>query len=211
MANLPYAITTTSKVKTHLGISVSTYDAVIDTIVNSVTDFIEGYCNRRFLETTYTNEIYDGGEPNQVGGFRNKIMLKQFPVSSVTTVEYMSGSYSSPVWNTLSANFWLLMAKAGYIQSLAGNFARGFQNIRVTYVAGFKIDFTSNATEIDPTKHTLPADITLVATQLAAKAYDKRFSEGKEREIVEGSQIVWLNELTVEQKSVLDGYVKHLL
>lgn len=207
MANRTKDLTTTAKVKTLLGITSATNDALIDQLVMWATDFIEGYTNRTFKEATYSNEIYDGGEPNQSGGFRNKLMLKNFPVSAVSVVEYMSGSYSAPTWNTLSADYWVLYGDEGYIQSLAGNFARGFKNYRTSYTAGYKIDFTNELTST----HTLPFDITMLATQLVAKIYDKRFSEGKSNETVEGQAISWRSELAPEQKSVLDSYTKNLL
>lgn len=194
-----YALTTTAKVKAHLGISVSTYDTVIDTIVNWTTDFIEGYVGKRFKETTYTQEEYDGGV--------HCLFLKNYPVTTLSAFEYAQGLPSSPTWTAFSANDYKLYGNEGYIKSLAGTFANGSRNLRATYTAGYKIDFANELTST----HTLPFDVTMVATQLSAKIFDKRFSEGKSSENVEGQSINWMSELTPEQKSVLGKYQKNLV
>lgn len=47
MADHAYAIVTTDEFKTWMGITVNDHNAIIELIVNSVTDWIESYCDRR--------------------------------------------------------------------------------------------------------------------------------------------------------------------
>ena len=59
MSTLAYALTTKEKVKAYLEITDASKDTIIETLIDQVTDFIEGYCGgRRFLESTYT-QLFD--------------------------------------------------------------------------------------------------------------------------------------------------------
>jgi hypothetical protein len=46
----------------------------------------------------------------------------------------------------------------------------------------------------------------MIATQLCAKVYDTRFSQGKINESVEGQSVNWTFSLTDEMKVVLSRY-----
>lgn len=205
MATVSHALTSTAKVKAHLGISGATYDTVIDTFVNGVTDFIESFCRRRFKETTYSNEQYDGGEPNSNDDYRKRVFLKNYPVSAVSAFEYRSGQISSPTWTAFSADDWLLYGNEGYVRYLGDYLPRGHKNLRVSYTAGYKIDFANETTLAN---HTLPFDITMVATKLAARMFDKRLSEGKSSENVEGQGIQWSASLSDAETAILSRYRK---
>ncbi len=194
MSTISYAITTLAKIKSYRGISVATYDTLIENLIAGVTDFIEHYTGKRFLEADYTEEL---DIPNG-----NIILLKNYPVVSLTSVKYQSGTPSVPIWNAFDANSYQLYREEGYIKFFA-NFSENNLSpryLQVVYKAGYKIDFTK---EFDPLFHTLPHDISLVATELVAKAFDQRFAQGKEAESVEGASIDWSFLLTEEQKEIL--------
>lgn len=59
MALASNALTTVADVKTYMGITSSTDDTLIETLVNNVSDQIERYCDREFKEKTFT-EYLDG-------------------------------------------------------------------------------------------------------------------------------------------------------
>lgn len=197
---VPYAITTTAKVKLFLGISSSSDDAVIDQIVNYVTDMIESYCGRRFLKTTYTNEVYDTNN-------QNRIFLKQLPVCALTTVEYRSGGVVNPTWNTYIAEGYLLYAKEGYVYFFS-KLPKVMQGLRFTYDAGFLIDFTTEGSAT----HTLPLDITGVATQIAAAIHDRRKSQGVKMLMTEGQRVEFtdnVDDLMKQHSNILKKYQVH--
>lgn len=80
MANLlSYALCSLEDVKESLSIpsSVTTYDNLLKRKINQATRAIEAYCGRRFKETTYTGEVYNGTNIDQ-------ITLKQRPISAIT-------------------------------------------------------------------------------------------------------------------------------
>lgn len=196
MASVTYAITTTAKVKALLNLTSTdaARDALIDTLVSAVTDFIEGFCGgRRFKSTDYV-ETYDTNNSD-------KVFLKQRPATAITTVEYRAGVPSNPTWMTYNADGYLKYLTEGYVKFFA-RFIPVPQAIRVTYTAGYLIDFTN---ELSAT-HTLPFDLTQVATELAATMFNRRYAGGIDREATEGQLIIWSSLLTDVQKSILKKY-----
>lgn len=198
-ALLSYALTTVARVKTRLTITVSTHDTIILYLINNVTDFIEGECNRRFKETTYTNEVYSiQGQGN------NLLNLKQSPVSSVTSLQYRAGLKSNPNWTEFAADDWELLEDgvSGIIE-LHGSFPQGGNGIRASYVAGYKINFANYG---DMNTHTLPADLTDLAERLVIKLFKRRESEGKGREAFNNAVTEWKDLLSPEDVAVINKY-----
>jgi hypothetical protein len=70
-------------VKTYLGINDSTYDDFLTQQIGVVSEAIEGYCGRKFEQSSYTQTFYrDDYELN-----KNEILLYHYPVISVTSVK----------------------------------------------------------------------------------------------------------------------------
>ena len=78
---IDYALTTVANVKLYIGIPSATtqYDALLDELINSATQYIENYCKRRFKLTTYTSEGYDGNNSQY-------LFLKNYPIVSVASI-----------------------------------------------------------------------------------------------------------------------------
>lgn len=203
MASVPHALTTTAKVKTYLGISSSDFDAVIDAAVSYATDVVEGYCgNRRFKRTTYANEVYDAD------GQRD-LLLKQWPASAVTAVEYRAGSPATPSWTAFTTDDYLSYLESGILGFLAP-LPRVRQGVRVSYSAGYLIDFTQENT---PAAHNLPFDLCLVATELAAKLYEGRKALGVTTMATEGQSVTFADAqsaFTPAHKTILKRYQRRV-
>lgn len=75
------ALTTLEKAKVHLQIpsSRTENDAKIEQFINAASRFCETYCDRKFVEQTYTE--YFSGRRHDV------IMPRQWPISSVTSLK----------------------------------------------------------------------------------------------------------------------------
>ena len=199
MASIPGAITTTAKVKAFMNITDTNSDAVIDDLVSAVTMYIQGYCGGRVFATTNYVEIKDTYNSN-------KLFMNQRPVQSVTVVEYRGGVPSSPTWNTYSNNGYVVYLGAGFIRFFT-RFIPTPQAIRITYTAGYLINF---AQENDPTQHTLPFELTQVATEMCAEILNKRYSQGMVKEATEGQSVQFETEnyaLINNHKEVLKGYM----
>ncbi len=211
MANTPYtyALTSLARVKNRLGIDTSVIgnDQSLCELVNSVTDFIENRCNRRFKSTDYTNEVYSGS--NADGTPRGYLILRNAPLGTVTTgsytgpgvssYQYRSGVKSNPNWTDFQVDTYQETANGIVYRSLPP----GFQNIRVSYTAGYLIDF---ANEFDQTKHTLPADLSDLADRLITKSFKRRLSEGRKSESLNGATVTWDDFLKDQDLEVLANY-----
>lgn len=186
MATVAHALTTLANVKSYLGISSSSFDTLLEVLIDNVTEFVEGKLGGRRIKTeTYTDELYDGGN--------TEIFLRQFPVTDLTKIQHRSGEISNPTFNDFNANDFILYEGGGFIHFFGGT-PKGHLNLRFTYVAGFG---------------EIPDDIEMIAKQLVAKAFDQRKSQGKSSERLENSSIDWTTMLSPEQKSVLARYRKH--
>lgn len=192
------ALTTRTKVKSYMGITGTDNDTVIDELITGVTAFIKSYCGgRNFLSQAYV-EIYDSKRG------RHKIFLKQLPVSALTVVEYRAGTPSTPIWNTYNADTYLLYGNAGYIH-FYGGLPEVPQGFRISYTAGYLIDFTQEFTAF----HTLPADLTMAANEMIATILNTRKSGGITTESTEGQAITYdtmAGAVSKNVKNILNGY-----
>jgi hypothetical protein len=57
------------------------YDSLISTLITAYSDAIEKYCRRRFVSHAY-DELYNGSGDK-------RLLLRQYPIQSVTSVRYM--------------------------------------------------------------------------------------------------------------------------
>jgi len=214
----PQALTTLARLKEYLGITGTTDDGVLISFINRATDFLEQRTNRRFVKTTYTNELHNGREG------KDKVFLFNFPIISVASFQFRTGTLASPVFNDFNVNDFIVFKNAGFIQVLAfriigvspsiaaGSTIKGVQNLRVTYDAGFLIDFDN----VDnPALHTLPLDIEDFVIRMAARRFNLRRADGVVSEAVEGSSITWasptLEQLSADDKAVIKKYEKKIV
>ena len=196
---LTYALTTVARVKARLKIDVADHDTVLLGYINGVTDFIETLCGgRRFKKQTITHELHSV-EPGQ-----SMIFLKQGPVASVSAFEYNAGTKSSPNWTAFQDDIWYLEGdgKAGIIE-VDGVMPSGTNIVRVTYVAGYEINFSNFG---DMSTHTLPADLTDLAERLVTRRWKKRENEGQQSSGVQSSTISWQALLDDEDKAIIAAY-----
>jgi len=78
-------------------------------LINRASDFINRYCNRKFVSQTYTNEIY-------LGNGRTELILDQYPVTEVARViEGRANSFSIKNTST-DANFCTVEVTATELQ-----------------------------------------------------------------------------------------------
>ena len=194
-----YALTTVARVKTRLSIDSTGFDTLLLYIINSVTDFIESECNRRFKETTYTNEIYS--ITNDGNGF---LVLKQTPVSAVSSLQFRAGLKSNSNWTDFVSDDWELMedGSSGIIQ-IYGALIQGLNSVRATYTAGYKINFANYG---DNSTHTLPADVSDLAERMVVKLFKRREAEGKQREDFNSGSVIWKEILSPEDGMTLTRY-----
>ena len=172
-------LTTKEKVKAYLGISGSTHDTLLDELIKNTTASIERYCNRNFTEASYT-EYFD------TLANENKLFVKNYPVSTLTSVSYRSGTWGAITWEALNINDYILNENGKV--TFAFYLPEAERYIKIVYTGGYKVDFTD---ETNPVKHTLPYDLTQIATEIVAQTFNLRTSVGITSESTEGQSITY--------------------
>lgn len=189
-AILSYALISLTEVKESLGINVGTYDNLLTRLINSATEQIENYCNRRFTETVYT-EIYSG-DGNQF------LFLRNAPVTALTKIEFMTGDYDDPAWDAYESEFYNIDTtytggstmsndNSGVVYNRV-SFYKGFNNIRVSYVAGYS---------------TIPSDVSESCVDLVSYLYKAKNSKGIKSESLGDRSVTYDTGATV--KSAFDS------
>jgi hypothetical protein len=196
------ALTTVQRIKDRLGITVSGFDTLILRLINSSTDFLKNSCSRNFKKATYTNEVYSINNHNQ-----SELFLKNFPVVSISKLEYMSGTPSNKTWIDFGADNYELENNSFGIVKVYGTLPKGINTVRATYIAGYDIDFTKDG---DRTGHNIPADLTDLCERLVSTFFKKRESEGKLTESFNGGTTTWKDILTKDDKDIIKGLTRTL-
>jgi hypothetical protein len=150
-ANTNKKLVTLSQFKDMLGITGSTNDALINSIISRVSAFVETYCNRKFSKQTIKETL-------PMEGSRN-IVLSRFPVISITAIKY--DGTTVPV-----ADYALNVPDAGLVFAKNGwNHTSGEYSYEVEYEYGYVLPSES------ATNYTLPDDIVQAVLQLCKSAY----------------------------------------
>jgi hypothetical protein len=142
------SLVTDANYKYYLGVSQS------ETITNNITPLISAaekrvkeFLNRDLEWQVYTDELYDGSGCN-------RLILRQFPVICVTSIQEYGGidSGNTEDWDTLveHTNYnRLIIPTSAYEVILDGyNFLKSYQNYKVTYYAGYTTGATLTANGI---------------------------------------------------------------
>lgn len=190
----------------------SSFDSVLRSKINQASRMIQKECNRQFLQQTYTNEVYSVRNPKQ-----RYLVLRNAPVISVSSFQWRPGTVSNPNWTDFIADQWeltepqytpdfgpsQLVYPSGIIR-VYGVLPRIYDNmIRVTYVAGYLIDFTNMG---DPTKHNLPYDITKVCENIVVRWFKRRDWAGKTSMSVEQSTTTYNKDFDNDDLAILANY-----
>lgn len=179
-------LSTVASCKEHLGISGTTFDAVIGTLLTRASAWIERYCGRTFASTAYTQD-YDGDGTDT-------LILRQYPIVSVTTIhDDQERDFASAT--LIDADDYYVDADKGMVKLIAGRFSRGRGNVRVVYTAGHA---------------TVPAAVALAAVELTAFWFNRRRSAGRASESLGGLSVSHLGDVPGDIKTMLDEYASRV-
>lgn len=167
MALKAYALTTRARLIDFLGLTAgdlsAAQEAILDNLINSVTESIERELGYRVKLTTYTEELYDTDDGRA-------LVLKSYPISEAhsVTIGRRSSGINEDDWETVDSQYYHIDYEAGIIYAAAGiRFFRTRQGYRVTYTAGY--DFDNSLTFLSDTQ---AGDLELAAWQLAQDLWD---------------------------------------
>jgi len=172
MAIVSYGLTTVARVKSFLGISASTHNTLLEILINQVSDFVEKFCDRRFLKTVYSNQVYDGNGSN-------KMLLKQYPIVSGETfsLERRDSYNNQSSFSTIDSEAYFVKEEEGIIEYVGSYIPEGAvfikapQHYRVTYTAGYDFD---NVTPGNTLESVGIGDLEYAVWKLVAKAFNNR-------------------------------------
>jgi hypothetical protein len=197
-----YATTTTSRFKDYAEVSGSSDDTLITILINQVTEFIENYTGRRFKQTAYTNEEYDGTG-------NHKLILKQYPVSTFTNLQERSTRQNEDDWNVLDSKDYFVELSTGVITLIPYEFIPGTRLYRANYTAGYNFDNSTTFLE-----NTEAGDVEWVTWELTKAAYNRRRQQPGLSSARLGDAAVTYRKTVMEDddiKAVLDKYKKVIL
>lgn len=158
-------LATRASVKEHLGISATTWDAHIDTLITRVSAAIERDLARVFASANYT-EYYDGD------GSR-ALVLRHFPVTGITSIHVDNARETYNATTLVDSDDYTYDSDSGIV-TFDARLARGNKNVRVVYTAGYA---------------TVPADIALACVLWVAHLWNRRKSQGATSEGMGGYSV----------------------
>lgn len=108
-------------------------DLVMD-IINHCSTLIESYCNRKFIEQTFTERHNGSGT--------TELLVNQWPINSITTLHIDSSREFGveTLIDSASYEFFNNEQEDGYsIEIYEGNFPEGRKNVKIVYAAGYPV------------------------------------------------------------------------
>ena len=200
-----YALTTRQRLQDFMGLAspTATQSSVLDRLIDTVTDFVENYCRRRFQQTAYTQEVYDGSGSGT-------LMLKQYPVISTETItlQERTSAANEDSWATINSKDYFVQYNEGYLEftgvMIFRKYPRGF---RLTYTAGY--DFDTGGT--DTLESVGLGDLEYAVWKLCSTLYNTRKGSGNVVAERLGDYSVTFRKQVMEDdeiKSILDKHAK---
>ena len=184
--------------KQHAEVDTNDDDELLDIYCNAIDAYLKEYLNRQIEKETYT-EYFDGDDLDET------ILLKEYPVVSLTSLQYRTGTYSSPTWNDIDEDYYQLDDENGMV--LMDVDYSGRRNIKAVYEAGY----SDSSTDQEAGYSAIPYPIKLAAMKLVSKVYNKKRSEGYRSEEVSQARIEWDRFMSDDIVALLAPYKRHIL
>lgn len=167
MALVSHSLTTDSRFFDYIGKTSpsATETTVAQSIINSITGFIESYTGRRIQETAYSNEEYSGPREEM-------LLLRNWPIISTETFtfQYRDSAQNIDSWQTMNTVNYHVDYDNGIVY-LAGRdmFVLARFRYRVSYTAGY--DYNNLTTFLGDT---VAGDLELACWMLSSSIWFKR-------------------------------------
>lgn len=173
--------------KNHIGLDSNDDDEILTVYIEGVGDFLRQYLGRVLEQETNITEYLNGND------IKDKIFLANYPVTALTSLQYNSGTWGTPVWTNFDTDDYTMDGDTGIIY--CDCMYAGFRNIKVVYTAGY-------------TANTLPKGLKLATLKIVAKVYNKRRSDGFSSEEVAGARVDWDTFLSSDIETLIAPYRK---
>lgn len=180
------SLTTLTDVKSYLGISVTTWDTILSTLITQVSASIEDYCERTFGVTDYV-DYYNGKRLVSI------LQLRNYPVVTFTDIREDAARVFGSTSVIPTTNYAVDNA-SGTIYFDGWRLSYGIKSVKVTYSAGYS---------------TLPPAVVLACHKLMGAAFNKRKDDGQAGASLGGVNFSYSADWTPDIHTLLDGYVVH--
>lgn len=193
------ALTTLERVKARLTLTTEGFDIILSGFINSASDFIETYCNRKFVSRDYEEIISVDAHGQEY------LFTKGYPIEVNTlTAFYSTGTPSNKSWLEYNTdNFEVCGNGESGMVRFYGGLPKGTNTVKVVYTAGYVANWENYGVE---ERHTLPMELTDLCERLATAAFKRRDSEGRSSESFNGNSVSWDKSLSEVDKEILNKY-----
>ena len=169
MAVLVDSLTTRDSAKLEAGITVSTFDANIERLVNRISTVVRRYIGHQLTRGTYSEVL-----PNPS---RQLLLLKEFPIISITTLtdrgvtlvsdsDYRCDQQDKARGVVYRENGW---QPTNIVSGLTLDIQAAVRDINITYVAGYYMPNDTGAGHyVEGSATSLPDDIQQVVDEMIA-------------------------------------------
>lgn len=176
---------TSADIKSFLEID-SIDDSVVVGVLNGVIAFVEQYTGKKMTVDAVDVTEYYHWDGTQI------LFLKRYPVVSITSLSYNTGTLSTPVWTAFSGDDYYADLQKWEIIFPSRSIPRGFWNIKVVGKFWYA---------------TLPANLELAIKLLCGKVLNRKDSQGIDSESVQWTSLSYSkDEMSDEIKQLLDPY-----
>lgn len=187
------SLITLDQLKVYLGpgFTGNVNDALMELLIDSVSEQFNKWLDRALPKTTYTSLTLNGPDGPD-------LILPNFPVVSITSI------YEDSVLLTEGSDYYVNYS-AGIVHRIGGDWIKGWNEIVITYVAGYVVQGATPSTG----ETALPADLRLACSIQAAREWKK--TQGSEwgesaRSFPDGSTTRIERGLLKEVEEILGGY-----
>ncbi len=173
-------LTTLANVKQYLRIAQANDDALLQTLITNVSDYIQVYLNRKFNSQDYT------GIANGSGFGCQQLAFGNYPVSAVSTLTICGNAIPQVAitdGRTRGYRF-----SEDYIYLNGYEFVNGIANVQCTYTAGFD---------------TLPPSIVQACNELVGLRYREIERIGQSSKVLNGENVNYITDAMQKSVSIL--------
>jgi len=179
-------------------------DRFIERYINAASDTVSKYCNRKFIKDTYS-EFYKGSG-------RQKLILNQYPVNAITSINVDSAALTAGTDYVTSDQTYLdqgIVFKnngwpwSGYLTGLVGELTAPVDNIEVVYSAGYTLEPEAS--------RDLPYDLEEAAIAMVSYHYEMIGSKQLTKEVIGPLSSDFIQGLPWDVKAILDKYAKRVM
>lgn len=134
------AVVSLSDLKVYLKLTGdSSFDTLLELLIFYVSAAFDKITGRNLVEHTYANQLYDGND-------KRRLYLKNYPIQSVSDLEVDGVALEEG-----AGKDFIIYSDEGYLWRVGGNWAKGNQNIDITYNGGYtsisRMNFDSGSEE----------------------------------------------------------------